>query len=228
MIKNVVFDIGAVLVDWNPRYYYRKIMASEAEIDYFLTHVFTFDWNHSLDLGRPWDEARAELVARYPTYTPLIDAYWKDWLEMCAGPIHESVDILMDIKRRGYPVYALSNWNAIKFQDAIKEFPFLRLFDGRIISGDVKLAKPDPRIYHCLLDTYQLNPRECLFIDDRMENVQAARDIGIEAVQFTSPRQLESDLVAYGIFPPDEEIDDNDDDDAASMGGCGSHCTCHS
>lgn len=220
MIKNVIFDIGAVLVDWNPRYYYRKVIKDEAEIEKFLTEVCHFDFNHSLDLGRPWPEARAELLEKFPQYETMIDAYWDNWLEMFSGPIHESVDILMDIKRRGYPVYALSNWNDIKFQVALQEFPFFRLFDGRIVSGEVKLGKPDPAIYQLLLDTYKLNPRECLFIDDRLVNVEAARQFGIEAVQFISPRQLERDLIQYGVIPSDAE-------DINTGGGCGANCSCH-
>ncbi len=224
MIKNVIFDIGAVLVDWNPRYYYRTVIKDDAEIEKFLNEVCTFEWNHTLDLGRPWEDARAELIAKFPAYETMIDAYWHNWLDMFSGPIHESVDILMDIKRRGYPVYALSNWNDVTFQTALKEFPFLRLFDGRIVSGEVKLAKPDQRIYQLLLDTYQLNPRESLFIDDRLENVEAARLLGIESVQFVSPCQLERDLIDYGIIPAGH---DDDGEDFAGT-GCGAGCTCHS
>ena len=219
MIKNVIFDIGAVLVDWNPRYYYRTIINDEERIEKFLSEICTFEFNHTLDLGRPWDEARAELMLKAPDYADMIDDYWHKWLHMFAGPIHETVDILMDIKRRGYPVYALSNWNDVKFPIALQEFPFLRLFDGRIVSGEVKFAKPDLRIYQLLLDTYKLNPRQCLFIDDRLENVEAARKLGIEAVQFFNPRQLEQDLIQYGVIPSDAP--DNETE------GCGPGCSCH-
>lgn len=222
MIKNVIFDIGAVLIDWNPRYYYHQMTKDEAKVEKFLTEVCNFEWNHKLDLGRPWDDARAEVMAKYPEFEEMIDAYWHNWPEMISSPIHESVDILMDIKKRGFPVYALSNWNDITFQVALQEFPFLRLFDGRIVSGEVKLAKPDPRIYQLLLDTYNLNPRESLFIDDRLDNVESARALGIEAVQFISPRQLEQDLIQYGVIPS------GDDDDTEPTMGCGAGCTCHS
>ena len=220
MIKNIIFDIGAVLVDWNPRYYYRTVIKDDARIERFLSEICTFDFNHTLDLGRPWEEARAELMAKAPDFEDMIDAYWHQWLHMFSGPIHETVDILMDIKRRGFPVYALSNWNDVKWPIAMQEFPFLRLFDGRIVSGEVKLAKPDQRIYQLLLDTYKLNPRECLFIDDRLENVEAARQLGIEAVQFFNPRQLEHDLIQYGVIPADAE-------DINESGSCGAGCTCH-
>lgn len=222
MIKNVIFDIGAVLVDWNPRYYYRNVIKDEAKIEKFLGEICTFEFNHTLDLGRPWADARAELMSKHPEYEDMIDGYWDNWLEMFSGPIHESVDILMDIKRRGYPVYALSNWNDVKFPIAQEVFPFLRLFDGRIVSGEVKLAKPDPLIYQLLLDTYKLNPRESLFIDDRLENVEAARALGIEAVQFISPRQLEMDLMQYGVIPSGDDVADE-----LNL-GCGAGCTCQS
>lgn len=221
MIKNVIFDVGAVLVDWNPRYLYRKLMASEAEIEKFLAEVCTHDWNLSLDKGRLWSDARAEAVGKFPQYEAMIDAYWDRWLEMFEGPVHESVDILMDLKRRQFPVYALTNFNEIKWQVALNEFPYLRLFDGRIVSGEVKCVKPEPEIYRILLDTYHLTANECLFIDDRAENVQGARNMGIEAVLFTTPRQLEQDLMRYGII---EAISESEKNEAK---GCGDGCTCH-
>jgi len=175
-------------------------MKDEAEVEKFLTEICTFEFNHSLDLGRPWDDARAELVSKYPEYTTHIDAYWNNWLDMFSGPIHGTVDILKDLKSRGFPVYALSNWNDVTFQVALREFPFLNLFDGRIVSGEVKVAKPDPRIYQLLLDTYKLIPHESLFIDDRKDNIDAASVFGIKAVQFISPEKLHEDLIAYGIY----------------------------
>lgn len=200
MIKNIIFDIGAVLIDWNPRHYYRQIMKDDAEVEKFLNKICTYEWNHSLDLGRSWEDARSELVSKHPEYTQFIDAYWHNWLEMISEPIQGSVDILKDLKQKGFPVYALSNWNDVTFQVALREFPFLKLFDGRIVSGEVKLAKPDPRIYQLLLDTYKLIPHESLFIDDRKDNTDAASAFGIKTVQFISPEKLHEDLIAYGIY----------------------------
>lgn len=223
MIKAVVFDLGGVLVDWNPRYLYRNLIADEQVMEDFLANVCTDAWNYQMDLGRNRQEAVDELIARFPQHTDWITAFKTRWIEMIDGPIHESVDILMDLKRRGYPVYALSNWNDETFQLALSDLPFLRLFDGRIVSGEVKLGKPDPAIYQLLLSRFNLNPREIVFIDDREENVVAARNLGIESIRFISPAQLERDLAAYGLFP------DNDDEteDTAASGGCGEHCTCH-
>ncbi|HRK96884.1 MAG TPA: HAD family phosphatase [Alphaproteobacteria bacterium] len=225
MIKNIVFDIGGVLVDFNPRYLYRTILDDNQDIEHLLTHICTPEWNHTLDLGRSWDDASVELKNKYPEKSYLIDLYWERWLDMFSGPIHETVDILMDVKRRGYPVYALSNWNDKKFVVALKEFPFLGLFDGRIVSGEVKLAKPDPAIYKLLLESYRLNPRETLFIDDLPKNIQAARDLGFEAIQFISPRDLEERMTEYGIFPQKTESDMGEHDESV---GCGRGCSCHS
>ncbi len=223
MIKTVVFDIGGVLVDWNPRYIYRTICDDEREIEHFLTNVCTFDWNHSLDLGRPWEEAKAELVAKFPEKEDWIELYRTKWIDMFAGPIHESVDILMEIKRKGFPLYALSNWGSQEGFDLVRKeiCPFFGLFDGVILSGVEKIAKPDPAIYKLLLDRFNLNPRETVFIDDRLDNVQAARNLGIEAIHFTTPSDLESHLVTNGIFAGDEE--DNEEE----FQGCGGGCTCH-
>lgn len=224
MIKAVIFDLGAVLIDWNPRYVFRELIDSEDEVEDFLTNVCTAEWNHSLDLGKPFADGVAELTAQHPDKADLIMAYWKRWEDMLGGPIHETVDLLMELKARGVPVYALSNWSAETFVRALEIFPFLRLFDGRIVSGEVKLAKPDPEIYKLLLSTYNLNPRETLFIDDRRENVQAAWDLGINAVQFLSPRQLEEDLIGYGVLKLEDYEDDEDSD--MSGGCCGGGCGC--
>lgn len=197
MIKNIIFDIGAVLVDGNLHHYYRQMMKDDSEVEKFLNEICSYEWRHSLDLGRPWEDARSELVSKYPEYTHCIDAYWH---EIICVPIQGSIEILKDLKRKGFSIYALSNWNHITFQVALQEFGFLNLFDGRIVSGEVKIAKPDPRIYQLLLDTYQLIPEESLFIDDRLENVEAARCLGIKSIQFVSPQDLEKDLTHHGVY----------------------------
>lgn len=229
MIRTVVFDLGGVLLDWDPRYLYRDLFKDDEQMEYFLGSVCTSSWNHTLDLGRSWNDARDELVARHPDYKDYIEMYWDRWLDMFSGPIHESVDLLMYLKRKKVPLLALSNWNDVKFGVALEEFPFLRLFDGRIVSGEVNLAKPDAAIYQLLLDTYKLNPRETFFVDDRIENVEAARNLGIEAVQFTSPAQLEKDLAAHGLIPEAEEgaggVCHTHDDESSDC--CGGGCACH-
>lgn len=230
-VRNVVFDLGAVLIDWDPRYLYRELIDSEEKVEEFLATVCTGEWNRQLDLGKPGEVAVAELSAKFPEKAALISAYWKRWPEMLGGPIHESVDLLMELKARGTPLYALSNWHHETFAVALREFPFLRLFDGKIISGEVGMAKPDRRIYDLLLETYRLDPRETLFVDDRKENVQAAWEVGMNAVQFTSPWQLERDLIGYGLIPDDtresgheDDLDEDDSGCEGRKGGCG---CCH-
>lgn len=225
MIKAVIFDLGGVLIDWNPRYVYRDIFASEAEMEDFLTNICTPSWNHELDLGKPWDQHISELIAVHPDKADLIRIYKDRWVDMLGGPIHETVDLLMELKARGVPLYALTNWSHETFGTALQEFPFLRLFDGRIVSGEVKLAKPDPAIYELTLATFKLNPRETLFIDDKRENIQVAWDLGINATQFLSPRQLEADLIGYGLIPTDEG-DYNENEDMDGGGCCGGGCGC--
>ena len=224
MIKAVVFDLGAVLIDWNPRYVYRDLFPSEDALEHFMTQIITSEWNHQMDLGKPFADCIRELAALHPDYASQINLYRSRWADMLGGPIHESVDILMELKARGVPLYALTNWSAETWPEAVQIFPFLRLFDGRIVSGEVKLAKPDPAIYKLLIDTYQLNPRETLFIDDKRENVQTAWDLGFNAVQFLSPYQLEQDLLGYGLIPNDTSEDDDTQDDHG--GCCGGGCGC--
>lgn len=226
MIRNVVFDIGNVLLDWSFGNLYQPHFDTPEEMEHFLATVPIAGSNHFLDLGTPWDDVRAGLVEKFPDHERLIDLYWANWVEIFDGPIHESVDILMDIKRRGIPVYALTNFNAEKFQVALKEFPFLNLFDGRIVSAEVGVAKPDAAIYRLLLDQFNLDPAETVFIDDKIENVDAARKLGIHGIHFTSPRDLEQRLGLLGVLEMvDEDETDSDDDEIPH---CGGGCTCHS
>lgn len=227
-IKAIVFDIGGVLLDWDPRYLYRKLIQDEEKIETFLHTVCTYSWNLEQDRGRSWAEAVADLSAKFPEHSALIQAYDERWVEMIDGAILGSVDIMMELRRRGYPLYAITNFSSEKLKIAMQAYPFLRGFNGMIVSGDVKLLKPDPAIYKALLDTYHLNPRELLFIDDRRENVQAAWECGFHAIHFLSPAQLEQDLIETGILIFDNDADDDGvADDVDNSGGCGAHCGCH-
>lgn len=222
-IKAIVFDIGGVLIDWDPRYLYRKLFKAEEEMERFLHTVCHHSWNLELDRGANWNDAVATLSEKFPDHKDNIRAYHDRWIEMVQGPIHETVDIMMALRHMGYKLYAITNYSREKLDLTIKEYPFLRGFDGMIVSGDEKLVKPDPAIYQLLLDRYDLNPRQLLFIDDRRENVQAAWDKGFHAVQFLSPAQLEKDLMDFGILQS-EDVHDHDDEPAR---GCGGGCTCH-
>lgn len=194
-----VFDIGGVLLDWDPRHLYRKIFSDVDEMEWFLSNVCDPAWNLSIDAGRTFDEAVAERTAAFPEWAKEIAAFRDRWLEMVASPIHGTVDLLQRLKMAG-PVYAITNFGAESFEWSIRDYPFLNTFDGLVVSGQVRLIKPDPAIYHRLLSDCDLRAGDCLFIDDRPENVDAARQIGMHAVQFESPEQLEAVLVGHRLL----------------------------
>jgi 2-haloacid dehalogenase len=196
----VVFDLGGVLIDWNPRYLYRTLFDDEAEMEAFLAEVTTQEWNAQQDAGRPWSEAVEALVMQHPARRELIEAYWHRWPETLGGPIQGTVDILGELRSRGVRVYALSNWSAETFPLARPRFPFLDWFDGILISGEAKLVKPDPRIFGHLLERFALEPGSTVFIDDSAANVRAAAEAGLVAVRFMDPAHLRRELVALGLL----------------------------
>jgi 2-haloacid dehalogenase len=196
----IIFDLGGVLVDWNPRHLYKKLLAEDPDfVEWFLSNVCTPEWNALQDAGRPFAEAVAELVARYPDYESLISAFHIRWEEMVAGTIEPAVAILAELRRAGYPLYALSNWSAETFVLMRDRFEFLSWFKAVIISGEIKLIKPDPRIYRLLLDKIDRRAGECLFIDDSLPNVLAARDLGFKTIHFQSAELLREELERMGI-----------------------------
>ncbi len=183
-IKNVVFDFGGVLIDWNPRYLYRKVFASEEEMEWFLANVCTSEWNARQDAGRPFAEGIAEAKVQYPQYSAQIEMFWSRWMEMVGGEIKENTDWLRRLKAEGYGIYGLTNWSAETLPQAMERYNFFQLFDGIVVSGEEHLIKPDPSIYRVLLDRYSLNSAECLFIDDNPQNVEAAKRIGMKGLIF--------------------------------------------
>jgi 2-haloacid dehalogenase len=165
----------------------------------FLATVCTPEWNRQQDTGRPWSEAVATLVALHPEQRELIHAYWERWLETLGDAIQPTVDVLADVRASGVPVYALSNWSAETFPAARPRYPFLEWFDGIVISGEVRAAKPDRRIYEALLERYALDRGSIVFIDDVAENVDAARGLGIRSIRFTDGAALRRELIALGV-----------------------------
>ena len=194
-IETIIFDLGGVLIDWNPFYLYRKIFNTDEEIQDFLDHICTFHWNEQQDAGRPLQEATEILIAQHPQHESNIRAYYGRWEEMLGGPIHDTVSILKSIHQQGkHALYALTNWSHETFPIAQERYDFLQLFEGILVSGEEKMKKPDSRIYQLIIDRYKIEPSTALFIDDNLRNVEAARDIGIQAIHFQSP-QLLSDLL---------------------------------
>lgn len=196
----VVFDLGGVLIDWDPRYLYRKLLPDTDAMERFLATVCTPAWNVQQDAGRSLHEATEELVARYPDSEDLVRAFYGRWEEMLAGTIDGTVKILTGLEESGVPLYALTNWSAETFPVARERFPFLSLFEDIVVSGEERLIKPDARIYDVLLARAGRPADQLVFIDDNKENVAAARRKGMTAIHFTAPEPLGRDLTAIG-FP---------------------------
>jgi len=196
----VVFDLGGVLLDWDPRHLYRKLFADEASMEAFLANVCTVEWNERQDAGRPFAEAVAELAPAHPDKLHLINAWHERFGEMIPGAIEGTVDILRELKSRDVPVYALSNWSAETLPPCRPRFPFLDLFDGIVVSGEEGCMKPDERIFRILLDRYRLAAEETVFIDDNPNNARAASALGIHGIHFRSPSMLRGELAALGFM----------------------------
>ena len=197
---NVVFDIGNVLIHWEPRALYRKIFASEDEVEWFLGTVCTPDWNLEQDRGRSFAEAVAEATARHPHHAEAIAAYHYRWAETIVGPIAGTVAILEELAARDVPLYAITNWHQDKFRETKSRYPFLDLFRDIVVSGDERLVKPDPAIYHRLLQRNGLEAASSLFIDDSAKNVKGAEAVGMKAVHFTSPDALRDELTRLRLL----------------------------
>ena len=199
----VAFDIGGVLLDWNPRHLYRALFDGDEEaMEHFLTTVCTPEWNAHNDRGRPLAEGVALLSAEHPEHAELIEAFVSRWPETVAGPIDGTVQLLAELIERGTPVYALSNWSAETFAEARTRFEFLEWFDGIVISGEEGVIKPEARIFEILCERWDLRPATTVFIDDTAANVDAARELGFQAIRFHDPPRLRAALVDAGLLPP--------------------------
>ncbi len=196
----VVFDLGGVLIDWNPRYLFGPMFADEEAMQRFLTEVCTREWNAQMDAGKPWAEAVETLVRQHPEEREYIVAFYERWDEMLGEEMTESVDLLRELRDAGVRLFALTNWSAEKFPSARTRFPFLAWFEAIVVSGEVGMVKPDPAIYRHLLDTYGLEPGAPIFIDDWAPNVDAAARLGMIAVLFETARGARQRLVDLGVL----------------------------
>ncbi|MGF1472665.1 MAG: HAD family hydrolase [Rubrobacteraceae bacterium] len=196
-----MFDLGGVLIDWDPRYLYRKVFADEAQVDHFLDTVATREWHAEQDRGRALEKGTALLASRYPEYAEEIGAYYRRWDEMFAGPIEGSVDVLAELRGQRLPLYAMTNWSAETFPPAGGQYDFLGWFDEIVVSGAEGLIKPEKEIYGVLIERTGLNPAETVFVDDSLPNVAAAAELGFTAIAFETPGQLRGDLVERGLLP---------------------------
>jgi 2-haloacid dehalogenase len=190
-IDTIIFDLGGVLIDWNPMYVYRNYFDSEEKRNYFFEHICTSDWNEEQDAGRSIVEATQLLVEQFPDWEQSIRDYYGRWTEMLHGPIHETVEIFRQLKASGkYKIYALTNWQADLFNIALVRYNFLHWFDGRVVSGEEKIRKPFPEFYQRLLHRYNVDPATALFVDDNLRNVKAAEQLGIRSIHFLNPGQF--------------------------------------
>jgi 2-haloacid dehalogenase len=194
-IKNIIFDLGGVLIDWNPKYVYREVFETEEKVDWFLENICISEWNIQQDAGRTLAEGTEIKVKEHPEWEKEIRLFYGRWEDMLGEAIEETVAILKYFsEHKNYKIYALTNWSYETFPVALDRFDFLSWFEGILVSGEEKLIKPDPAIYHLMMEKYKLIPEECIFIDDNKENVSGARGVGIHAFNFSSASKLKNDL----------------------------------
>ena len=198
-IDAVAFDLGGVLIDWDPRYLYRTLFDDEAAMEEFLATITTPEWNLAQDAGRPWAEAIDELAARHPEHRDLIEAFWRRWPETLGEAIEPTVAVLDELRSTPVGLYALSNWSGETFPLARPRYAFLEWFDGIVISGDENVIKPDPRIFRVLVDRYGLEPGSTVFVDDHEPNIRAAAKLGFRGIQFVDADALRVELRALGL-----------------------------
>jgi 2-haloacid dehalogenase len=199
-IDAVIFDIGGVLLDWDPRYLYRKLFDDEQAMERFLAEIATMEWHEANDRGVPFAVTCRELAERHPEYAEQIWAWGRRSEEMIAGPIAGSVEILGELRRRGVRCYALTNMEAETYPRRLEHYGFLRWFDGTVVSSAEGIIKPDPEIFERLMTRFGLAPETTLFVDDSARNVQAAAALGIQAERFSSPEELRRRLEAAGVL----------------------------
>ncbi len=200
MINTIIFDLGNVLINWEPKLLYNKIFESEEQTNHFLENICTLTWNEEQDAGRSLSAGTKALIEEFPGHEEEIKSYYDRWEEMLNGPIEGTVEIFQKLKATGkYKIYALTNWSAELFPVALREFEFLTWFDGIVVSGDEGIRKPEAAFFQILFDRYQVKPEDAVFIDDNLRNVEAARKLGIQSIRFTSAEELEKELKELNV-----------------------------
>jgi len=197
-IKNIIFDFGGVLIDWNPRYLYRNVFRDEMEMEFFLKEICSPEWNLKQDAGRSFNDATKELVVKFPQYENEIRNYYSNWLKMIGGAIEENVALIANLKNK-YRLFGLTNWSAEAFPIVYNQYSFFKKFEGIIVSETEKIVKPDVRIYQLLLTRYGLIANESLFIDDNPENINAANKLGFKTIHLNKNVNLKSELQKFVI-----------------------------
>lgn len=200
MINTIIFDLGGVLIDWNPEYVFRHVIPDPERRRFFFENICTHEWNVEQDAGRPIAEATDLLIGEYPEWETEIRTFYGRWEEMLGGPIHDTVELLRELRdRQEHRLLALTNWSNETFPVALSRYDFLQWFEGIVVSGDEKTRKPFADIYEILLDRYGVNPEEAVFIDDSLTNVEGAEIVGINGIHFQGTDQLRETLKEWGI-----------------------------
>ena len=199
-IKNIVFDFGGVLVDWNPRYLFKDIFNDDEKMEYFLENICTDSWNVQQDAGRTLAEGTKLLQAEFPEHTEMIQKFYDGWEVMLKDEISENSKLLSQFDRDKFRLFGLTNWSGETFPIALERFPFFSEFEGIVVSGDEKMIKPNKEIYLLLLDRYNLKAEDSIFIDDNYNNIVAANELGFETIHVTENINLESHLKELGLL----------------------------
>ncbi|AZA98191.1 HAD family phosphatase [Chryseobacterium joostei] len=199
-IKNIIFDFGGVLMDWNPRYFFRDYFKDDEKMEYFLENIAQDEWNIEQDRGRTLAEGTEIQVKKFPEWEKEIRAYYDNWTVMLKSDIPQNVEVLRKLKNTDYHLFGLTNWSAETFPYALENYDFFQIFDGKIVvSGTEKLIKPDPKIWYVLLERYNIQANESVFIDDNPKNIEMAQSLGFETIQVTPETNLEQELAGLGI-----------------------------
>lgn len=194
-IDTIVFDLGGVLIDWNPDYVYRQVFSNEADMRWFYNNICTSDWNEEQDAGRTMKEATDLLVQQFPEHETNIRLYYDRWEDMLGGPIQETVDVLRHLKQNTqHRLYALTNWSAETFPVALQRYDFLHWFHGRVVSGEEKTRKPFLEIYQTLIKRFDIEPSRAVYTDDNVRNLRPAKELGFRTIHFQSPQQFKDEL----------------------------------
>ncbi len=192
-----LFDLGGVFFDWDPRHYYQNYFYSKDEMDFFLTNICSYEWNARQDRGRLIKDAEYELINKFPQYTKEIKMYYANHRNMIKTTFQSSIEQLLDLKSKDFLCFVLSNWSAETFIGMKDDYPFLNKFDGLLLSGEVKLVKPEIAIYELAISRFNLTPEETVFIDDKLENIEVADNLNFKTVHLTDPNKIKAELKKY-------------------------------
>ncbi len=201
MIETIIYDLGGVLIDWNPMHVYKNYFDSEEKLNYFFENICTHDWNEEQDAGRSIVEATNILIEQFPEWEQPIRDYYGRWTDMLGGPVEGAVEIFKQLKDSGrYKIYALTNWQHDLFNIPLVRYNYLGWFDGIVVSGVEKTRKPFPEFYQILFDRYNVDVSKALFIDDNLRNIVAAEKLGLQSIHFKNADLLKEELVSRGVI----------------------------